>query len=456
MGFPQPFLSALLPYTEHRGGTVYANADLLSGGRVYEEELASLTARASPDPYGSTAYRKPCAVWGDKDTVNVWAMLRCTWTPVGFVYRRWSLDSFSGAEVPSLYTRAGFYEGSREAYCDTQMCVENGRGQSAWLIGSGAVWLFGARETAVYGGPQEVDYDGTTVNRTVTESAYGLTGYAVDFARDYANDRIWFRQSTGENGLVSMFKISDYSLVATLYAANATKGIIPTGDGFVWLIDSFDWHHLYDYDGVYWGSMRNPLGVIPTGGRAYGWDVRTRRLLEVTGTASGSAGVSTIYVRGFYMQAQAAYLSKLVPRSVPMKNRTTYFFLHCYGEGGEPIASRPVGLTASVPLGITAQVAITDGDGDAVASQTPATIGTNTADATVTGRTRLRGISSVSLPQATLYVWSTTEFAASGAISVEVAGGSFTSVTYAAKTATSFTGCSGGTGTTKVNGEVVQ
>lgn len=456
MGFPMSLQSSLvLPYTAYRGGTVYANSDLLAGGRNYEEELASVTARATPDKYGSTAYRRPCALWGNGDVITVYAFMRGTWPTLGYFYRRWQIDVYSGDALVFHDLRTGYSEGSRELLPDSQLFAEPYLGATG-TSALGSAWRFGREESTDYHGPQQVKYDGTTVQRQLNESSYGLTGYAVDFAIDTPNNRIWFRMSGDDVGKVRMFKPSDYSLVATLYASNTTKSIVPTGDGFVWLIDSFDWHHLYDYDGAYWGSLRNPLGAIPTGGRAYGWEPRTRRLLELTGTASGAAGVSTLYLRAFYPNAQAAYLSKVVPRDVPRKGQTSYFFAHCYGEGGEPIASRPVSMTASVPLGIAAGVASTDGDGDVVYAQTPATAATNTADIAMTGRTRIRGTSAITLPTGTINVWSTNEFQPTGTIQVEYQGGTFGSVTYSGKTATSFTGCSGGSGTCKVNGEVVQ
>lgn len=57
------------------------------------------------------------------------------------------------------------------------------------------------------------------------------------------------------------------------------------------------------------------------------------------------------------------------------------------------------------------------------------------------------GSHGVSLPQATIYVEDTTNAPASGTITIRVGDDTFQYVTYTGKTATTFTGCSGGTGT---------
>ena len=464
MALPQPFTaSTVLPYRAWDGVSAAAvNADLIAGARIYAEELRAL---------GAVAYRRPAAIWGDGDRINVFASMRCIEDP-GYYFRRWAIDSLSGAVLPqpsrSWYDDLGnlvasvddgFYAASVDMDENSQATVEVGKGAgAAWSTGT--IWRFGQDETTDYQGPIYANYDGNSAGlggAAITHEAdYGLTGYAVDFAIDRAADLVWFRMSADDGGLVRCFQISDKSLVATLYAPNATKAILPTGDGFVFVVDAYDWILLYDYDGAYWGGMRNPLGAIPAGGRCHGWDPTTRRLLELTATASASDGASTLQVRGFYPTPQACYLTKAIPRTIPRKGQTSYFFAHLYGDGGEPITSRPVAVAASVPLGITASNVITDAQGDAVTSCTPASTGANDAEMTMTGRTRLLGATAVTLPTATLEVWSTSEFAAAGTLQVEYAGGTFASVTYTGKTRSSFTGCAGGSGTAKLNGEVVQ
>jgi hypothetical protein len=61
--------------------------------------------------------------------------------------------------------------------------------------------------------------------------------------------------------------------------------------------------------------------------------------------------------------------------------------------------------------------------------------------------------SGATLPQSTINVTSTTNFAASGTILIATSNGT-NRVTYTAKTGTTFTGCSGGTGTMSVGGAV--
>jgi hypothetical protein len=51
------------------------------------------------------------------------------------------------------------------------------------------------------------------------------------------------------------------------------------------------------------------------------------------------------------------------------------------------------------------------------------------------------------LPQGTINVSDTTEFASSGTIYVQLTSGQYQTITYTGKTATTFTGCTGGTGT---------
>jgi hypothetical protein len=63
--------------------------------------------------------------------------------------------------------------------------------------------------------------------------------------------------------------------------------------------------------------------------------------------------------------------------------------------------------------------------------------------------------SGVTLPAATLLVADTTNFAASGTIYVDIESASPKTVTYTGKTGTSFTGCSGGTGTYPANSTII-
>ena len=285
----------------------------------------------------------------------------------------------------------------------------------------------------------------------ITGADFGFaSGRIQDFAIDQRNDRVWARDTrTRTVGEIGCYRLSDFSLLHTIYCPNASQQIIPTGDGNVWLVDSYGHIFLYDYDGNLLGWCREPPPA-PTGGYCYGWDEAYKRLLRLEITAD-VGGLSTAKVYGLLPTPDIYHLSSPILRKHPRVGRRSYFWTHLCGAGGEPIGARQGYLGVSVPLNLLADSKISDGDGDFVMSTTPASSGAQAVEFFVPAvSTRVaRSSESAQLPQAEVNAWSHAGFSATGSFTIETSNGTET-ITYTGlgtTTGAGFSGCSGGTGT---------
>jgi hypothetical protein len=185
-------------------------------------------------------------------------------------------------------------------------------------------------------------------------------------------------------GRVRMHRLdSPYSSIGDLWVPSSTAGIMPTGDGYVWVADDYGWLVCYDLDGDFVSAMRNPIsGTAPAGGRAYGWDPAGGRFLCVDCAAShGASGASRLKVRAFRPSPGATYLTKALPLTPARYGVVSQVRAHLCGDGGTPIASRLVEAAVNLDLDLPVSHALTDGDGDVTLDVQPiVTSGTEAVD----------------------------------------------------------------------------
>jgi len=414
--------------------------------------------------YATAGYKRIGFVWGGSGRAYLYSdgngdirsNLYDTQEPVinvggyvstGSVFTTYQLDSQDGSTLfaPTSSAISGIHISA-----DTMYTVDPGTGRlwtyGLWVKVSGAA--SGTRsvvmDTLRSSGAFPNAYSSTT-DDSLRWDTY-IAGTIEDFAIDRNANRLWIRMASMNTGAVGMYNFTTHDLIATLYASNTTKGIIPTGDGYVFIVDAYQWVHLYDYDGGYWGSARNPF-TEGTGGSVYGWDANYKRLLCIPGITQN--------IVGYKWAPNAVRLSTPIPRVVPRKNQITYFFSNLMGDGGEGISSRFAALTNE---GLAIGERISDKDGDIIERITPADTANQDVTLSVPASTRINNRSQgVVLPTGTVYVQSTDGFTDSG-VFVVIADGDYGSptVTYTGRTTNSFTGCSGGSVTLVTGYEVVQ
>jgi hypothetical protein len=283
-------------------------------------------------------------------------------------------------------------------------------------------------------------------------STWGLSGSPGDFAIDRGNDRVFLRDTSAANyGKVSIYrKSSPYTWIADITAPNPTQQIMPTGDGRVFLIDSYGFFLEYEIDGTPRGWSRHEAAVS-SGGVSYSWDGRYSRILELRITAD-DAGDSTVRVRGYLPVSQPSRLIVPIPRQHPRRGRPGVAVAQLCGAGGEPIASRLATTTASVALGLVADTHLSDRGGDLLFPFDPSAAGAADAEISVPVRTQIaRASDGLELPQATVDVWSTAGL--TSPVTIWTAGGPQI-VSFTGTTDTQLTGCSGGAGTMQARDEV--
>lgn len=370
-------------------------------------------------------------------TINV-----CGYNSSGSVFSFWQLDPSDGSTVfgPINSTISGIHISADTLYT----ADPSGK---LWIFG---LWvqtdMLGAHTVANFtsnpnGGIFPNSFDAINGSQILyaNYTAGGTLGTVEDFGVDRNSNLLWLRGASYNAGKVCCFNYTTGALIATLYAPHATKGIVPTGDGFVFIIDNYQWVHLYDYAGAYWGSARNPAGY--TG--AYGWDPIYKRLLVLN---SGT-------VTAFRFSPNAVKLTTPIPRQVPRKNQITYFFLNVCGDGGEGVSARMCALTNE---GAAIGSKLSDEDGDIIERIVPADTANQDVTAAIMGRTYILSLSdAVTLPQATIYVGSTDDFASTGTFVIMTEDQIESTVTYTGKSYNSFTGCTGGTRTIYAGQEVV-
>jgi RHS repeat-associated protein len=175
----------------------------------------------------------------------------------------------------------------------------------------------------------------------------------------------------------------------------------------------------------------------------------------VTSIGSSSAGISlpqsTIYVgstTGFAELSPLAIPTSLGIQSVTCTGETSNTFTGCTGGSGTMSGGQ------SVLQVLTASTTVTSGSNGAVLDPNT-TIAAGSNGATLPDTNIAAGSNGASLPQATINVVSTTGFTTSSSISVDTTAG-IQSVSCTGDTSTTFTGCSGGSGTMSTGGGVSQ
>jgi len=318
------------------------------------------------------------------------------------------------------------------------------------------LWRFGGFEDEAFLGPVGFDPYTWAPLAYLNLTDFGLAAHTADFAIDRRNDRVYVRLDVAgwDVRKVSIYRRSDHSHVGDIWApGGATAGIIPTGDGRVFLMDSYDWIAQYSQDGgaCQWMTRNpRPAGVF----HVYGWDRRYNRLLELDATAVDGDGHSTLRVRGFVPVPCPVHLTTPAPTSPPRRYDRTDYLAHLCDDGGLGVSSH---LGRRFPLGGPVS---SDAQGDFLLPLEPSAAGTYSIGVTVLGRTRVVGSARIVLSTLTPYqilVQSTAMFAASGTLKVQSTNGIKT-VTYTSKTDESFEGCLGGddTNTLFAGAEVTQ
>lgn len=235
---------------------------------------------------------------------------------------------------------------------------------------NGNLWWFGAAATAFNGGAIQLNaatYQpfGDPISPDDFLDPRGNPPIDIqDFAIDRNSDRLFVRWSTNNVGEVSIYRFSTREFITNIFAPNQTCGIVLTQDGFIYVADEQDWLCQYDYDGVFYGALRNTRRSEYLGGRggfAYGWDSRYRRLLFLGGVPNEENGDSQLRVYGMFPTPDAALVTPPIPREVPRRGRRTMVFARIFGDGAEPISSTRVSVT-----GTAEQNASSDLDGDIV------------------------------------------------------------------------------------------
>lgn len=464
------------------------NGDLISGGRVYSEELASI----------NTTFKRPCALWNSGGMVgfpgyvlsdqqqqknavpviNVFGLCRSIYFDNLLSDIAWWVITSSNGEralqgVNPVITRnpmnsAGTPDGNYPPVVPiTGDDVSAADTVFTWEHNRQNLWAFGPYEDLTHGGPYNrsgnnygqvsAGTDGSTPANIIDWSDYGLASNTADFAIDRANDRVFVRLDVvgWDVGKVAIYKFTDKSFVANIWAPNTTNGIIPTGglgagdDGLVYIVDTYGWILQYDYNGNFWGAVRNNRDPV-IGGIAYGWDSEFKRLLMLEGTASNTDGSSTLRVKAFLPLMNPSYLSKSIPNTKPRKNRLSYFYTNLSGAGGLPLDSHTIVRTLPLGGGLYEDVdqKVTDYQGDVVHNITPAS--TTAIDVavyvTVTTSVTIQSDDTIPTVSTVLNVANTDGFKSVGDLVVLTDAGEQT-ISYTAKTKTQFTFCSGlGTG----------
>jgi hypothetical protein len=357
---------------------------LITGARAYREELSALYGTYAGG--GMWAYNAGGAgvVWAAGDYVE-FAGWVSNIASAKFAFKRWSVNRRTGADAWSDNRQLRIRGSSLITPNDYLYTAEPDTGAP------GRVWRYGQDDTTNHGGPVPIywgaEYQDNSVGGLEAASAiepgtYGLASYPVDFAIDTKNDRIFWRMIGDDVGRVRMHRLSSpYTAIANLYVPSSTAGIMPTGDGYVWVADDYGWLVCYDLDGNLVATMRNPIsGTPPSGGRVYGWDARGGRFLCVDCTASHSSGASRLKVRAFRATPQPGYLVAPVPLTPARENGTQRVCTHLCSDGGVPSASRLVRANASISLGIAETDRVTDVDGDATFAIAPAAAGSHDLD----------------------------------------------------------------------------
>lgn len=397
--------------------------------------------------YATASYKRIGALWLSRDLperVDEPILNVVGYTDTGGSFSYWGLDALEGSLVsgPVESDIVGIHISQDTLY----HADPDGR---LWMFGLWVQTAMAGAHTVVLGNirlgfgnfANALD---TTTETYILYATYGIAGTVEDFAIDIGNNRCWIRSASENAGQVKMFNYATGALIASLYSPHKSKGIFPTGDGYVYIVDAFQWVHLYDYDGGYWGSARNPF-TEGTGGSVYGWDSVYKRLLCMKSAAIGNA-------IAFRYAPNAVTLTVPIPRSVPRKNRITYFFSNLCGDGGEGVSARFAALTNE---GVSIGSKLSDKDGDIIERIVPADTANQDVTVSVSGRTYIISPSDGAvLPQATIYVGSTDGFATASVIVITINGLPVT-VSYTGKTTNSFTGCTGGTETLVTGAMVV-
>lgn len=322
-------------------GEITFHPELTTPPRVYGEELSALGA-----------------VWGGRDGnrygPSTFSVLGTTnqiyWPSWGI--NRWRFDGQAGR----LLERQTDVALSAVIATNPRFAVEP----------SGALWWWGTPYYPAYASALDGDTF-AAAGLSVGGADFGAASGFRDFNVDRAADRVFVRPASNNAGQISIWRLSTKAKIADIWTPGATKGIVLTHDGYVYVVDELAWLCCYDYDGRLCGALKasrppaSPLGVV------YGWDPYYKRLLRVVGTANAPDGASTMRVEGYYPQPEEWTLTPPVPLKVPRKSRPVYSFAHVAGEGGEPMAARRVTFTA----GISSSTVAADANGDGLAQLTP-------------------------------------------------------------------------------------
>ncbi len=371
--------NSVLPYT----GTMW-HGELIVPPKHYKETAAS--SGSSPGMLWSS--QAPRSVLGAPVIGNgPGGVTRYCNRPISFAsitsqiewpswnIKRWVVDGDSGTEFQQLCGGVASWSELNTSFnvnnfygAQTSMNISQLYGRfvleppsSFWRIGNpwdahAAVQL--DAETMVLTGKY---LDGASVN--------GGVGTGIgDIAVDSVAKRVWVRKSFNNAGEIEAWYYdfnnpSTAQYLHSIWAPNATNGIVLSSDGYLFVMDVQDWIILYDYDGNLHSSFRQPRPYPCPGGVAWTWDDLYRRLLRVTGTPDAVDGACTMKVEGYYPIPTADSLTPPIPRQVPRKGRRIYVVSRLVGTGAEPVGSVPATLKLN---GVAVASGRTDDKGDAL------------------------------------------------------------------------------------------
>lgn len=356
------------------------NGYLLSGGRVFGEELACFENDISPGAIGlfgpdNNTLGGNWVPNGSSDyTIMFMSQTVQTMGP-GYAMGYWFFDAeFGGGFLvrPPFINIAEHFHGrhvlipdpSPETMYNNMVFDPQGFG-----------WAYGTYPDIEHGGAFRFDpltLVPSSPAVTVLHADYldprgDATEGIVDFAVDTIADRVFVRWVSNAPGEVSVYTRSTQEFLFDLWAPNPTSNIVLADNQFVYLCDTSDWIMVYDYgNGAFLGACRNPrteflYGRFNLQARVYGWDQPFKRLLSVAPVANDSMGGSRMAVEAFVPVPDAMIVSPPIPRNVPRLGRRITLVSHVFGDGAEPIAVRPSVISNAVDLDMT-----TDRDGDLV------------------------------------------------------------------------------------------
>lgn len=373
-------------------GPGVSNGYLVSGSRVYGEELQCITRNTragaisvhgnvdngilqAPNPFSDYTIRYMAQTFMYSDP--------------GYAMSEWLFDAEFGRyflRIPPGFP-ATFHNHDHFLPVSTPFSLFD----NIFVDPSANTWCYGSEPDITYGGAVRFNSQTMAVSTSdaVLHASYldargNATVGIEDFAVDVLNDRLFVRWTSNNVGEVSCYRISTREYLFALWMPNLTSQIL-IADSKVFVVDVADWIGVFDYAlGEFLGMCRNPRTAFVFGRTSfqtpvYGWDPFFKRLLCVRAYANdATTGASNISIVGFRPVPDAMIVSPPIPRNVPRANRRITLVSHVFGSGGEPVGARPATIS-----GATALITASDSDGDVIVPLTCGAPGSETINVAV-------------------------------------------------------------------------